>query len=466
MAYTDLIPNVFPLSLPTIADGETYHSPKFNIGDKACIGVTLKASQTLSIHIAYGLMEDTASAAGIDATPSLPYKTSATSFASNDDATEGGTYHELALPPSARQAQLVFTNSSGSSVADAVCDAAMRVVAYPAVASGGGGGSTDFADITAWPGSASQVVRANGSYSVLATGDIPSGLDATKLADGSVSNAEFQYIGTLTSNAQDQLDAKIPKSIVDAKGDLLAGTASDTVGRLAVGTNGHVLTADSAESTGIKWAAPSATDSTKLPLAGYSSGSAAMTGALAFTGTQSSPGSSISSLYRDASGNLVFNGGSGGNVQFGAGNYITTTASDRGIGFIQDCSVISAAMGVARYAVGLILQTTTIGNIVQRAKLQTRANSTTYSLGSLVAGDVARIVLIDSQDKQAIAKVAASGVVTFTSDSHADYVASGSPASGEVGVFVSGSGASQVINIRPGSAATRGIAAFGMIGVA
>lgn len=33
-------------------------------------------------------------------------------------------------------------------------------------------------------------------------------LDASNIADGSVTNAEFQYIGTLTSDAQTQLDAK------------------------------------------------------------------------------------------------------------------------------------------------------------------------------------------------------------------------------------------------------------------
>jgi hypothetical protein len=42
---------------------------------------------------------------------------------------------------------------------------------------------------------------------------------------------------------------------IDAKGDLVAGTGADTFARLAVGTNGHVLTADSAEATGLKWAA-------------------------------------------------------------------------------------------------------------------------------------------------------------------------------------------------------------------
>jgi hypothetical protein len=51
--------------------------------------------------------------------------------------------------------------------------------------------------------------------------------------------------------------AGISASIVDAKGDLIVGTADNTVGRLAVGTNGHTLVADSAEATGLKWAAAS-----------------------------------------------------------------------------------------------------------------------------------------------------------------------------------------------------------------
>jgi hypothetical protein len=45
---------------------------------------------------------------------------------------------------------------------------------------------------------------------------------------------------------------------IDAKGDLIAGTGADTFARLAVGTNGHTLVADSAEATGLKWAAPAA----------------------------------------------------------------------------------------------------------------------------------------------------------------------------------------------------------------
>lgn len=47
----------------------------------------------------------------------------------------------------------------------------------------------------------------------------------------------------------------ITAAAVDLRGDLLAGTADDTIARLPVGTDGHVLTADSAEATGLKWAA-------------------------------------------------------------------------------------------------------------------------------------------------------------------------------------------------------------------
>ena len=57
----------------------------------------------------------------------------------------------------------------------------------------------------------------------------------------------------------DQLDGKhaaafVEHALADAKGDLLVATAADTVARLAVGTNGQVLTADSSAAGGVKWA--------------------------------------------------------------------------------------------------------------------------------------------------------------------------------------------------------------------
>jgi hypothetical protein len=52
-------------------------------------------------------------------------------------------------------------------------------------------------------------------------------------------------------------NAAIAKTIVDAKGDLIAATAADTVARLAVGTNGQFLKANSSTATGLEWAAAS-----------------------------------------------------------------------------------------------------------------------------------------------------------------------------------------------------------------
>jgi secreted PhoX family phosphatase len=67
------------------------------------------------------------------------------------------------------------------------------------------------------------------------------------LAKASSADMDFSWVAQDDSNA-------IQNAIVDAKGDLIGATAADTPARLAVGTNGQVLTADSTASTGIKWA--------------------------------------------------------------------------------------------------------------------------------------------------------------------------------------------------------------------
>lgn len=59
---------------------------------------------------------------------------------------------------------------------------------------------------------------------------------------------------TATVNSHDILT----EALVDAKGDLLVASAADTVTRLAAGSNGYVLTANSSATNGIEWAAPAA----------------------------------------------------------------------------------------------------------------------------------------------------------------------------------------------------------------
>lgn len=66
---------------------------------------------------------------------------------------------------------------------------------------------------------------------------------------------------TITISAATTGASGIPAAIVDVKGDLIAATAADTVARLPAGTNGQVLTADSAQTTGLAWTTPGTTPS-------------------------------------------------------------------------------------------------------------------------------------------------------------------------------------------------------------
>lgn len=84
--------------------------------------------------------------------------------------------------------------------------------------------------------------------------DAVEALEAKVGVNGSdIATSHTYKIGILEANS-------IAKTLVDAKGDLLVGTADNTVARLAVGgTNGHVLMVDSAQTAGVKWAAVSVT---------------------------------------------------------------------------------------------------------------------------------------------------------------------------------------------------------------
>jgi hypothetical protein len=59
---------------------------------------------------------------------------------------------------------------------------------------------------------------------------------------------------------------------ITAKGDLIVGTGNATFDNLPVGTNGYTLVADSAETTGLKWAAPASGLTTTLIASGSLSG--------------------------------------------------------------------------------------------------------------------------------------------------------------------------------------------------
>lgn len=81
-----------------------------------------------------------------------------------------------------------------------------------------------------------------------------------KFADGTtLSSTVAGYLSTLSSNAQTQIDAKQARGTLSAKGDLYVATASATVARQGVGTDGTFLKADSTQTNGVVWATASDT---------------------------------------------------------------------------------------------------------------------------------------------------------------------------------------------------------------
>lgn len=91
-------------------------------------------------------------------------------------------------------------------------------------------------------------MRTLGSAIDTSLADLKGGTTGQVLSKNSGTDMDFVW------TTQDDANA-IQNSIIDAKGDLIVGTADNTPARLPIGSNGYVLTADSAETSGVKWAA-------------------------------------------------------------------------------------------------------------------------------------------------------------------------------------------------------------------
>jgi hypothetical protein len=87
--------------------------------------------------------------------------------------------------------------------------------------------------------------------------DLLGGTSGQVLAKNSNTDMDFVWVTSDDANA-------IQNTIVDAKGDLISATGSDTPARLAVGANGETLVADSSQTTGLVWAGNFAAGKNKI----------------------------------------------------------------------------------------------------------------------------------------------------------------------------------------------------------
>jgi hypothetical protein len=104
-------------------------------------------------------------------------------------------------------------------------------------------------DDTALVKDGAAAIRTLGSSIDTSFVDLKGGTTGQVLAKASGTDLDFTWATDASG---------IPATIFDAKGDIIAATAADTVSRLAVGANDTVLTADSTTATGLKWATATA----------------------------------------------------------------------------------------------------------------------------------------------------------------------------------------------------------------
>lgn len=192
------------------------------------------------------------------------------------------------------------------------------------------------------------------------------------VSPSSVTTTTLGYVD-FTSSGQTQLDAKQARSTLTTKGDMYVATASATVARQGVGSDGQVLTADSGQTNGIKWAtpasAPSSSDEISNTALATSVASNALTIALKeSSGSDCSSGSPCKIGFRNATSatgtynqrsvtaalSVVVSSGSTLGLASGVNEYIY-------VYLIDNSGTVELAVSGSLFDTGSILSTTAEG---------------------------------------------------------------------------------------------------------
>jgi hypothetical protein len=197
-------------------------------------------------------------------------------------------------------------------------------------------------DDTALVKDGAAAIRTLGSSIDTSFVDLKGGTTGQVLAKASGTDMDFSWVTDATG---------IPATIFDAKGDIIAASAADTAAILGVGANGTVLTADSGETTGLKWATPAGGKNYTL----LNAGGTTLTGAATITVSGISNADSImifvnQAAYSSGSGsqtNIRMNTDTGANYSFhGIGNAASSTYSAADFG--PDHSLSSTVIKLAK----------------------------------------------------------------------------------------------------------------------
>ena len=199
-----------------------------------------------------------ANSAATSATAAATSATSAAASATAAATSASSASTSASSASTSASSALTSANSASTSASSALTSANSASTSATAAATSA---TSAAASATA---AATSATSAAASVTAAATSATSAAASATAAATSATSAAAS------AASAAAVLAGAIQSSIVDAKGDLIVGTANDTVSRLAVAaTDGWVLTIDSSTASGLKWAVGAVagdSDQTILPV--------------------------------------------------------------------------------------------------------------------------------------------------------------------------------------------------------
>lgn len=247
--------------------------------------------------------------------------------------------------------------------------------------------------------------------------DIKTGaaIDAAKIADGSVSSTEFQYLDGVTSNIQDQLDSLLPSTLADAH--IFVGDVTNEP--VAVPVSGDITLANTGEMTVDE-------------VGGATAAEIAASEALTAAATELNTASTL--VKRDASGDFSAGeitadlvGNVTGDVSGTAGNVSGIVAADHGGTGVAN-NVAATLTRTGNHALTLVTSNTTSLTLPTSGTLATLAGTeqlTNKDIDGGTASNSRRITLPKDSKANLDALTRKEGTIVYADDTDTLYVDDG-----------------------------------------
>jgi hypothetical protein len=241
------------------ASAATSASSALTSANSASASQTAAATSAASAATSASTMEASVTAAASSATAAASSATAASTSATSAaaSATAAATSATSAAA-SATAAATSATSAAASATTAANSVATIAGYASSAATSEANAAASATAAATSAASAAASTSAAAASATAAATSATSAAASATAAATSATSAATSATAAATSATSAAASAASAAAAVAasfDAKGDLLAGTGAGTFDQLGVGTNGYLLTADSATATGIKWAA-------------------------------------------------------------------------------------------------------------------------------------------------------------------------------------------------------------------